>query len=472
MNISNPTDKPIISRRQLRRQVLALAIPIIAENMLLSMVEYVDTAMVGSLGPNATASVACTTPVMWLLNSLIMAISVGGMVAVAQSIGAGDFTRARRVSSQAFLAVAVLGLGIGAVLLFFSGKIPVFMGVDPEIYGLASTYIAILALGMPMHCASTVFCGIIRGAGDTRTPMGFNMFTNICNIIGNFLLIFPCRLITLGPVSFNMWGAGLGVAGAAISSSLARTVSGLAILYIMTRRSDVTLQLRGLRPDRDVLSQILRIGLPTALERLAINSGHLVYARLVAGLGTVTLAAHQLCLTAESISFLPAIGFETAATTLAGQSAGARQYEEGRRRVGMTVELCIYCVAVMALVLFFGCNFILGLLTPSGEVIAEGCKALRTVAFFEICYGIQAVFAGGLRGVGATREPLYIGLGSMWLLRIPLALFFLYRLGGGISSVWLAMGLDLLLRAGLTAWRFYGGSWEGKLRAQEPNEQL
>ena len=452
-----------ISRGQLRRTVIALVLPIIAENMLISLVEYVDTAMVGSLGAGATASVACTVPVIWFVHSLVMALSVGATVTVAQSIGARNASKAKQICSQAFLAVTALGLTIMAILLLLHRQIPVLMGVDPEIYTMASSYMAILALGLPFQFASSVFFGIIRGAGDTRTPMRFTLFTNALNIAGNFLLIFPSRQISLFGLTLSIWGAGLGVVGAAVSSSIARAVSGLILLYIMTRRPDVPLQLTGLRPDCNILAEILRIGLPAALERLAINGGHLLYARLVAGLGTVTLAAHQLCLTAENICFLPAIGFGTAATTLAGQAVGARQNQEARRRVWMTAELCIYCVLFTSVILFFGCQFLLGLLTPAEEVIAEGCKALRVVAFFEVFYGIATVFADGLRGVGSTKQPLFICLGSMWLVRIPLALLFLHVFHGGIASVWLAMSIDLVVRASLMTWRFHSKSWEHKL---------
>ncbi|MBR4409948.1 MAG: MATE family efflux transporter [Firmicutes bacterium] len=451
-------------RRRLRRMVLSLALPILAENLLLSMMEYVDTAMVGSLGPNATASVACTTPVIWLLNSVVMALAIGATVVVAQSIGAGNHQKAQKVSAQAFLMVLVLGTAISGTLLLFCRKIPVLMGLDPEIQATTTAYIAILALGMPFHCISAVFYGVIRGAGDTRTPMALSCFANVCNIIGNFLLIYTKREITLGSFTFILWGAGLGVAGAAIASSFARVLAGLIVILLMLRRTDVTLRFKEMKPDGPILREIIHIGLPAAMERIAINGGHLLYARLVAGLGTITLAAHQLAQSAESICYLPAMAFETAATTLAGQSVGAQDYPECRRRVWMTARLCICFVAVSALILFFGCGFLLGLLTPSAEVIAEGSIALRTVAVFELCYGIAAVFSGGLRGVGATREPFYVCLGTMWLLRIPLALFLLNFMNGGIGAVWFAMSMDLVLRCSLLVYRFHKGNWERKLR--------
>ena len=453
--------------RQLRRLVLSLALPILAENLLLSLMEYVDTAMVGSLGPSATASVACTTPVVWLLNSVVMALAIGATVVVAQSIGAGNYEKAQKVSAQAFLMVLILGAVISGSLLLLCRRIPVLMGLDPEIHSTTTIYIAILALGMPLHCISAVFYGIIRGAGDTKTPMVLSCFANVCNIIGNLLLIFETREITFGSFSFTLWGAGLGVAGAAISSSCARAIAGIFVILLMMRRRDVTLRFKEMKPDGPILREIIQIGLPAAMERIAINGGHLVYARLVAGLGTITLAAHQLAQTAESICYLPAMAFETAATTLVGQSVGARDYAEGRRRVWMTAKLCTCFLIVSACIQFFAGHLLLGLLTPSLEVIAEGRIALRTVAVFELCYGLAVVFSGGLRGVGATREPFFVCLGSMWLLRIPLALFLLNIMGGGIRAVWFAMSMDLLLRASLMIYRFHKGSWERKLREKQ-----
>lgn len=305
----------------MRKRVLTLAVPSIIENMLLSIVEYADTGMVGSLGPMATAAVAVNTPVTWLFNSTIMAISVGGTVAVAQSIGAGKNEKAKRLTDQAWMAVLVFSAVVLVGLLALSRWIPVWMGAEPEIIDIAVTYLRIIAVGLPFAFVSIVFNGILRGSGDTKTPLKLNMMTNVLNVIGNFLLIFPERDILLGDMSIHMWGAGWGVAGAAISTTVSRIVAAVLVVIMMTRQPVIKLDIRRQKADRDLLGQIFRIGIPTALERLSISSGQIVFFRVVSSLGTASLAAHQLANTAESIAYMPAFGFQIAATTLVGHPA-------------------------------------------------------------------------------------------------------------------------------------------------------
>ncbi|MBQ8564186.1 MAG: MATE family efflux transporter [Firmicutes bacterium] len=442
--------------------VFTLAFPAILESLMVSMVQYVDTAMVGSLGPTATAAVAASTPVMWMLNSTIQAIAVGGTVTVAQAIGAKNPDKARRVSGQAFLAVGVLSLSLMTVLLAFGDLIPDFMGAEEDIHESAAAYIRITALGMPFHCLTMVFFGILRGAGDTRTPMKVNVFINIANVLGNFLLIYPSRIMTVGSLRVPMWGADMGVEGAALATTMARIVAGIIIMQVMIRREDVTLIMKGLKLEKDLLGEMLRIGIPTAMERLAISGGQLCYVRVVSGLGTITLAAHQLALTAESISYMPANGFQIAATTLVGNAVGAKDYDSAKERASMTFRLCAICTLAMSLILFFGSRMLIGFFTPSEAVVEQGSLALRIIAFVEIFYAMASIYTGALRGAGDTKQPFYVCVLTMWGIRIPMAMVFVQVFRLGIAGAWMAMGLDLICRGSLMAYRFRKGKWQQK----------
>ena len=452
--------------RFVMKMVFTLAFPAIVESLLVSMVQYIDTAMVGSLGPDATASVAASTPVMWMLNSTIQAIAVGGTVIVAQAIGAGELEKAKKVSGQAFILVAAVSLTLMAFLLLFGHLIPVFMGTEQNIYASATAYIRITAVGMPFHCGQMVFFGILRGAGDTRTPMKLNVLVNIVNVIGNFLLIFPSRVLTIGTSQVTMWGAGMGVEGAAWATTFARILAGVMLVGIMVKRTDVTLTLKELKLDLPLMGDMMRIGIPTALERLAISGGQTFYVRVVSSLGTITLAAHQLAITAESISYMPANGFQIAATTLVGNAVGAQKYQFARERAAMTFKLCAACTLIMSLILFFGSRILIGLFTPSEAVIEQGSLALRIIAFGEIFYAMASIYTGALRGAGDTRQPFYVCVLTMWGVRIPMAYLFVKGLGMGIAGAWIAMGLDLIVRGSLMMYRFNHGRWEEKHRAK------
>ncbi len=453
------------------KMVFTLAFPAIVESLLVSMVQYVDTAMVGSLGPDATAAVAASTPVMWMLNSTIQAIAVGGTVTVAQAIGAGALDKARNVSGQAFIAIGAVSLTLMTFLLSCGHLIPVFMGAEESIHASAAAYIRISALGMPFQCCQMVFFGILRGAGDTRTPMKLNVLVNITNVAGNFLLIFPSRIITIGSLSIPMWGAGWGVEGAAWATTFARILAGVLLLGVMVKRTDVTLTLKGLKPDVPLLKEMMKIGIPTAMERLAISAGQTFFVRVVSSIGTITLAAHQLALTAESISYMPANGFQIAATTLVGNAVGARRYDFARERASMTFRLCALCTLGMSLILFFGSRTLIGFFTPSEAVVEQGSLALRIIAFVEIFYAMASIYTGALRGAGDTRQPFYVCVMTMWGVRIPMAYVFVKGFGMGIAGAWMAMGLDLIIRGSLMMYRFHHGRWEEKHRAKIEAEQ-
>ena len=447
----------------MRKRVLTLAVPSIIENMLLSIVEYADTAMVGSLGPLATAAVAVNTPVTWLFNSTIMAISVGGTVAVAQSIGAGKNDKARRLTDQAFMAVLLFSLVVTVGLLLLSPWIPIWMGGEADIIDTAVRYLRIIALGMPFAFISIVFNGILRGSGDTKTPLKLNMMTNLLNVIGNFLLIFPERDIVLGDMTFHMWGAGWGVEGAAISTSVSRAVAGILVLVMMTRQPVIKLTIGKTKPDRDLLGQIFRIGIPSALERLSISSGQIVFFRVVSSLGTASLAAHQLANTAESIAYMPAFGFQIAATTLVGQMVGARDFDGARKSCSVTYRLCLIVTIVFSGIMFLGADILIGLFTPSAEVVKLGANALRIMAVAEVFSSMAMVYTGALRGAGDTKQPFFVCLVSMWGIRIPLSFILVHIFHFGLSGAWTAMAIDQMFRGILMLRRFKKNGWEKRL---------
>ena len=451
----------------MRQRVLKLAVPSIIENLLMSLVEYADTAMVGSLGPLATAAVAVNTPVTWLFNSTIMAISVGGTVAVAQSIGAGKNDRAKRLTDQAFMAVMAFSLVVTVGMLLLSGWVPIWMGAEEEIIATSIRYLRIVLVGIPFAFFTIVFNGILRGAGDTKTPMKLNMMTNVINVVGNFFLIFPARQVTIGGSVLHIWGAGWGVEGAAISTTFSRIVSGILILIIMMRQPVVRLTLGKILPDRELLGQIFRIGIPSALERLSISGGQILYFRVVSGLGTACLAAHQLANTAESLAYMPAFGFQIAATTMVGQYVGAGDYDGARHSGHTTFRLCLITTISFSLVMFFGAEQLIGLFTPSREVVLEGAAALRIMAVAEAFAAMASVYTGALRGAGDTKQPFFVCLVSMWGVRLPMSLIFVNVMHWGLPGAWLAMALDQILRGLLMLHRFRGKGWELRLRRYE-----
>lgn len=450
-------------KKELYRRVIFLAWPAIFENIMLSMVEYIDTAMVGSLGAYATASIAVNNPIIWMMNASMSAVAVGGTVLVAHHIGAEKEEQASEVSRQAFMMAAGFAALLSLLIFSLSGRLPTWMGAELEIVKHASAYIRILSLCFLPHFTGIVLSGIMRGAGDTRTPMYINLMTNVINVIGNFLLIFPERDMVLLGHKIHIWGAGMGVTGAATASAVAMGAGGFTVFMLLIfRKTKVQLRFQKLRADVKIMRRMLSVGVPAALERLATTIGQLFFIRIVAGLGTVTLAAHQLALTSESISYMPAFGFQVAATTLVGQALGAGNPKDARRYGNISFFICTATMVLMSLGLFLFSEQLIGLFSSVPEVVEQGSQALRIIAVGETFFGAALVLTGALRGAGDTKIPFYVCLLTMWGIRLPVAFYLVKVVGLGLAGAWYAMVLDLMVRGLLMYFRFRSDKWEKK----------
>lgn len=313
--------------------VFTLAWPSICEQILQTLVNYVDTAMVGSLGAHATAAVAVNTPMVWLVNGLLTGMGVGFSVQVAQYIGARKTQAVKETIRQALLAALALG---GILLLIFQSLasfLPVWMGAEAAIQSEAIIYLRLIMTVLPCMACSAVFSATLRCMGDTRTPMLLNLGANVLNALLNFLLIYEPRMLRLGGLEFHMWGAGMGVAGAALATAIATGIAGLLMtIAIYRRKGEYKVSLRdSYRPNRLILSTALRLGIPVAMERSVISFGHIALTKVVSKLGTVALAANSIAMSAESFCYLPPNGISFAATTLVGQCMGAGEKDEAQQ---------------------------------------------------------------------------------------------------------------------------------------------
>ena len=309
------------------RRVAKIAWPTILENIMVIMVSFVDTAMVGQLGEDATAAVAVNASPSWLLNGACAAIQVGATVLVAQAIGSRDREGANKVARQAMTLGLCMGAFLMVLMMAISGWLPAALRAEARIVPVAAQYIP--------HFTGLVISGILRGTGDTKTPMKVNLAANVVNIIGNFFLIYESRTVSIFGLSIPVWGAGLGVVGAAIPSAFSMAMVGVVLFIRVVRGAgDIRFERhQSYRPRWNVVRNMLRIGMPAAMERVCVNAGHMIFQTMVAGLGTASLAAHHLATTAESLSYMPAYGFGVSATTLVGQAVGAGDTEGAALRL-------------------------------------------------------------------------------------------------------------------------------------------
>ena len=428
--------------------VFTLAWPTMLEQLLHTAVQYIDTAMVGSLGTQATAAVGSTTTVSWLVGSSVSAFGVGFLAYISQAIGAGDHARARRASAQAVLAVLVTGAVFTALTLGLSRQVPVWMQVDPAIRELAAQYFFLLYLPMLPRCASMIFGTVLRAAGDTRTPMRVGLLVNLINVVLNFLLIYPSREGVLWGLRFPLWGAGLGVIGAAAASAVSFLFGGIAITVALFRHPRISPKGLSIRPDPAVLGPCLRVAFPNMLQRFGTSLGYVAFAAMINALGEMSTAAHTIANTVESAFYIPGYGMQTAAATLTGNALGAED-EKRRKELARLIVLCEVLLMILSGSLLFAfAPKMVSIFTVDAAVIALGSTVLRMVACSEPFYGVSIVIEGMLQGAGKTKVPFVINILGMWGIRILGTWICTRQLGMGLVSAWGCMiGHNMLLFA-------------------------
>lgn len=398
--------------------ILTLAWPTMLEQLMQTAVQYIDTAMVGSLGTQATAAVGATTTVNWLVGSTISAVGVGFLAFIAKALGAEDKASAKRAASQAVLAVLVVGVFVTLITVGLSGRIPLWMQVDESIRDLAGEYFLILYLPMLPRTASTIFGTVLRAAGDTKSPMKIGVVVNLINVALNFLLIYPTRQVELFSYEFTMWGAGMGVIGAAAASAIAYTVGGILITVVLWRHPQVSPKGESLWPDMRIIKPCLRVAMPNMLQRFGTSLGYVAFASMINALGDVSTAAHTIANTVESAFYIPGYGMQTAAATLAGNAYGAGDEKRLKELARMFFPIEIILMLFSGAALFAFAPGLVGLFSKSDEVIVLGTTVLRMVAVSEPFYGFSIIMEGMMQGVGETKRPFAYNIVGMWVVRI------------------------------------------------------
>jgi len=448
--------------------LMFLAWPAIAEQLLLTLVNYVDTAMVGSLGATATAAIAINTSCIWLVNGFLNALSVGYSVQVAYCIGAEEYERTRHVIRQSLLAVVVCGTALLLLYSVLAPFLPQWLGAEPDVLPGARAYIRIITLAFPFQAASAMFSAVLRCMGNTKTPLLLNAMTNLLNVILNFLLIYPTRTVSLFGWSFSMPGAGLGVTGAAIATAVATIATGLLLTkHLFSRRNPYRIYLReNYRPDKTVIQKAAKLGIPVAIERMTISFGQIIMTGVVTSLGTIALAANYVAATAEALCYLPANGVGYAATTLSGQCVGAREYDEAHAYGKVSGAFGFVLSCIMCLFLWIFAPPIASIFSPDPEVIALAARLLRIMSVVEPLFGLAIVLSGALRGAEDTRHPCIVGLACMWGIRVLFSLIVVSVLHMGLEAVWIVMCFDACARCILFSIRFFSKKWQKPLIAR------
>ena len=457
---TRPEDAPPAGARKGQlAQVVRLSVPAILAQISSMAMQYIDAAMVGSLGANASAAIGLVSTSTWLLGGLCISLATGFSVQVAQLIGGGREAQARDVLRQSLLCALAVGLLLAAAGMAVSPWLPVWLGGDSQIRGDAFRYFLIYASALPAVQLRQLAGSMLQCSGNMKTPSLLNALMCLEDVVFNSLLIFPGY--TLPWIGLPIPGANLGVAGAALGTALAEWVTAGLMLSVLCLRSPA-LRLRrrpgeGWRITRACLSAAARIAVPMAFEQTVRCGAQIASTRIVSPLGNVSIAANSLAVTAESLCYLPGYGVAAAATTLVGQSVGARRRDLARRFARLSVLLGVGMMSAMAIVMFLLAPWMFQLLTPDPQVRELGVLVLRIEVFAEPLFAVSIVAAGAMREAGDTFVPSLLNLVSMWGVRITASALLAPRLG--LAGVWLAMCGELCVRGLLFLFRLLRDRW-------------
>lgn len=441
------------------KTVFRLSIPAIMAQLTSIAMQYIDAAMVGSLGASASASIGLVSTTTWLIGGLCISLSTGFSVQVAQLIGAGRHEEARNVFRQSFISALVFGLLLSLAGILISGSLPVWLGGGADIVKDSSSYFLIYAIALPAMQFRQLSGSMLQCSGDMRTPSALNILLCVLDVVFNSFLIFPTREISVFGISFTMVGAGMGVSGAALGTALAELCTAALMIYAAAVRSDkLSFKYGGKwKIQKQCMKTAAKIAVPAAFEHTVMCSAYVAATLIVAPLGTVSVAANSLAVTAESFCYMPGYGIGSAATTLVGQSLGAKRTDIARRFARTAVLLGVIMMSCTAVIMFFIAPFMFSVLTPSEEVRILGTQVLRIEAFAEPLYAASIVCAGALRGAGDTFVPSILNLISMWGVRITLSLILVPYFG--LHGVWIAMCVELCVRGILFLIRLFREKW-------------
>lgn len=418
------------------RLVWQLSLPAILTQITTIAMQYIDSAMVGALGADASAAIGLVASSTWLFGGVTTAVSAGFSVQVAHRIGAGEDTEARTVVRHGLAAALTLAALLALLGLGICRQLPCWLGGGAEICADASAYFLTFSLMLPFSQLNSLTAGFLQCAGDMVTPSVLNAVMCGLDVVCNALLI----------PHFGVLGAGMGTALACALVSLAMGwCCCVRNAQLRLRRGEA----HAFRPE--ILKKAFRIGAPVAVQEIAMNGAMVASTMILAPLGAAAIAANSFAVTAESLCYMPGYGVGSAATTLVGRSVGAGDAVQARRYGNICTALGGALMGCTGLLMMIFCPFVFRLLTPVAEVRTLAAQALRIGLLAEPLFGVSIAAAGALRGAGDTLVPSLLNLGSIWIVRLGLSLLLVGKLG--LRGMWIAMAIELCVRGALMLWR-------------------
>ena len=439
--------EPLLRREQLKLAWL-LGLPAMLAQLGTIVMEYIDAGMVGRLGSEQAASIGLVATSTWIFGGFCFANSSGFSVQVSQLIGSMNYKKAREVMRKGFTSVLGFSLILAFIGLAISPFLPHWLGGEDSICADASAYFAIFCAFLPVMQIAVTSCAMLQASGNMKIPSMVEISACLLDVVLNYLFIYIL---------------GMGVKGAAIGTGLATLIThAFALWYLFVKCPELNIfqDSSSWMPDKTSLKAAFGISGPMWLQNIISRGAYVMSTVIVAPLGTIAIAANSFAITAESFCYMPGYGLSDAATSLVGQSIGAKRKDLARQFAYITTGLAATLMTGAGILMYIFAPQMMGVLTNDPEVIALGVKVLRIEAFAETLYAVSIIGYGSCVGAGDTMVPMALNFASMWVVRIGLALILTPKLG--LTGYWIAMCIELNVRGIIFFMRIRGKRWMKK----------
>ena len=439
-----------LTKKNLNRNIIRLALPVALENVLHMAVFIVDLIMVGRLGTVPVAAVGLAGALGFIIAMIFTALNVGTTALVARDFGAKQKDEARKVAGQSLLITLVFGITVSPFIFYFADNILVLMSAEENVVSLGSQYLKIVLSFFIFRLIILTGSSIFRGAGDTKTPMLITLVMNCVNILFNWLLIFGIWIFPR-----------MEVAGAAWATSIAYTIGASLIFYrLFSRKSILTISFKHIVDvNISIIKRVLRISLPATIDASLTQMGYLFFIKIVTMLGTVSLAAHQIAIRIEALSFMPGFALGVATTTIVGQSLGANKPDLARLSMRKNCQIALALMGFFAFIFLVFAKPMANIFHPEQDVLALSAYCVMIAALEQPALAIYIVYAGGLRGAGDTFSPMIVTIVGTLCIHLPVAYVFGIVLEWGLAGIWFGAALDWIVRAIAVYILFRKGRW-------------
>lgn len=439
------------------RHLILFSIPMFLGNLLQALYNTVDSFWVGQfLGPKALAAVSVGFPLIFALVALVMGITMATTTLVAQYFGARQMDKVHRVINNSILLLVVMGAVLSVIGIVFRVPLLRLIHTPDDILPLAAVYLGIFMAGLVPSFIYNVASAILRGLGDSRTPLKFLAYATILNIILDPVLIFG-----IGPIP------PLGVAGVALATIIAQAFSAvMAMIYLMRHSGLLRFAPGWWRPDWGLLGLTFKIGLPAGLQQVLVSLSALFISSIVNRFGSTVVAGFGVGARLDQFAFMPSMSVGLAVSALVGQNLGAGKDERVRETVKWSVLLGCGITFFVTLIAILFARPLISFFSGDPGVIAAGVQYLRIVSLSYLPFAIMFVFGGVLRGAGDTVPTMIVTLIGLWVIRVPLA-FYLSQLPAlGVRGVWMAIATSPWVGTLLQILYYRTGLWKKRAVAR------